>query len=96
MIESIQLNTSMNLMEALTKRTLNGSLILSQAQQMLKTSILERQQELLMERKMMMKYGEQAKRTENSIYWEEMAEIQYTLLTSPVVQLQPQAVEEKI
>ena len=87
MIESIQLNTSMNLMEALTKRTLNGSLILSQAQQMLKTSILERQQELLMERKMMMKYGEQAKRTENSIYWEEMAEIQYTHHTSPVVQL---------
>ena len=42
-----------------------------------------------------MKYGEQAKRMENSIYWEAMVEIQYTHLTSPVAQLWHPAVEEK-
>ena len=44
---------------------------------------------------MMMKYGEQAKYTGNRIYWEAMAEIQYMRLTSPVVLLWPQVVEEK-
>ena len=44
---------------------------------------------------MMMKYGEQAKRMENSIYWEAMVEIQYTHLTSPVALLWHPAVEEK-
>ena len=43
MIESIQLNTSIYLMEALMNQAHNGSLILSQALQMPQTSILELQ-----------------------------------------------------